>query len=527
MSFLRWRLADSKITITDWLWAETLVLDLLAITLPIAFIYFFVPFQDTWLYNSDEGLETIKALLLQKGYSLYEPLWSDQPPVYTWLLDIWSQLFGKTIASARTLTILFSTLLLFSFRRLIAHYFDSITSIYAVIVLMLSEDFLQLSVSVMQAIPSLSFGVCSLYFLVTYLSSDFVIKPFLILSAVLLALGIQLKFWLIILIPVSLIYLATDAGRLFEKFTIKRILEKLVDIAIWSVSLVIPILTIAWLARPFPLDQLLGTHFKNRFYEYLDLIRMFSSVAKSDRILLLFALAGFFLACLSRKKGLYRIFIPTLWLTFNFILFWNHRPIWHHYYSIFVIPLVWLSSYFFWWSWSTLTSTRLNLENWNLSKLIALPKAKMVKYGIAAIAIVMSMYSMRGKVSYYAMQNAAKWGDDTQNWPEIVSAISNYRDKTNWLYTDNPILAVHTDLPIPPEVAVITKKRFGKGGDYEQKLLSSLQSYQPEQLVFTNYQSLLQNPQIGSYIEQHYDLAIEKRKFRHYILKNLKDSRKN
>lgn len=527
MSFLRWRFAKSTIAITDWTWLESLILDLLTIAIPIAFIYFFVPFQETWLYNSDEGLEIIKALLLQKGHSLYEPLWSDQPPIFTWLLGAWSQFFGKTVASIRTLTILFSILLLFSFRRLIAHYFDNVTSIYAVIVLMLSQNFLQLSVSVMQAIPSLSLGVFSLYFLVLYLSSKFVIKPFLILSAIVLALGIQIKFWIIILIPVSLIYLITDTGRLFEEFKVEKVLEKLIDVVIWSISLVVPILTIAWLAQPFPLNQLLGAHFKNRIYEYLDLTRMFSLAARSDRILLLFALAGFFLACFSKKKGLSRIFIPTLWLMFNFILFWNHRPIWYHYYSIFVIPLVWLSSYFFWWSWSTLASQRVNIETWQPSKLLTLPKIKSIKYGIAAIVMALSMYSMRGKVNYYTMQNAAEWGDDTHNWQEIVSAISNYRDKTNWLYTDNPILAVHTDLPIPPEVAVITKKRFGRGGDYEQKLLSSLQSYQPEQLVFTNYQSLLEHPQIGSYIKQHYELAIATRKFRQYILKDLKITRQN
>lgn len=506
---------------------KDIFLDVFSLLLPIVFVCFFVSFQETKMYNNDEGLELIKAVLLQKGYSLYETIWSDQPPVYTWLLSTWSQIFGKTVASARVLTLLFSAFLLFSFRRIIAFYFNRVTSIYSVITLFFSKDFIQLSVSVTQAIPSLSLGIGSLYFLSISLSSSFYKKILLILSGILLGTAIQLKFWIVVLIPAFLLYMiyaSIRAKRLFE-FKARKF-EEAFDILTWSVSLIATIFVIAWWAQPFSFKQLLVPHLQDQIYEHLNLVGMFSSVVRLDRAIFIFAFAGFFLACISWKKEVNKILMPTLWLVSDFVFFWNHRPIWNHYYPIFAIPLVWLSSYFFWWSWSIL-ARNISLSNWKkvkASKPLRFSKS-VIHCSIATLILGASIYSIHSKFNYYS-SNAQKWENKSKQLEKIILAISNYREQTNWIYTDTPILAVYTNLLIPPEVAVITKKRFSTS-DYEKKLISVFQSYQPEQLVFINpyYRSLPYNPQIKSYIENYYKPVTKNSNTHHYILKDL-DERK-
>ena len=106
---------------------------------------------------------------------------------------------------------------------------------------------------------------------------------------------------------------------------------------------------------------------------------------------------------------------------------------------------------------------------------------------------------------------------------QIISAVSTYKAQTNWIYTDNPIVAIHTKLLIPPEVAVVTIKRLKKQDNYEQKLLKILQLYRPEQIVFMvyYYKQLRFNPQIMSYIDKHCKPITKNSKIQHYVLKSI------
>ena len=70
-------------------------------------------------YDTDEGLNLMKSLLQLRGRHLYSEIWSDQPPVFTYVLSGWFKLTGQNVNAARILVLLFSFGLLFSFFRTI------------------------------------------------------------------------------------------------------------------------------------------------------------------------------------------------------------------------------------------------------------------------------------------------------------------------------------------------------------------------------------------------------------------------
>src|SRR5581483_790912 len=60
----------------------------------------------------DEHFEVTKAALWARGVALYDPVWNDQPPLYTVLLGIVFRCFGIGIAGARAVAVLFGFLFL-------------------------------------------------------------------------------------------------------------------------------------------------------------------------------------------------------------------------------------------------------------------------------------------------------------------------------------------------------------------------------------------------------------------------------
>src|SRR4051794_5789212 len=46
-------------------------------------------------YDTDEGLNLMKSLLQLRGHHLYSEIWSDQPPLFTYILSGWFKLTGQ------------------------------------------------------------------------------------------------------------------------------------------------------------------------------------------------------------------------------------------------------------------------------------------------------------------------------------------------------------------------------------------------------------------------------------------------
>ena len=74
-----------------------------------ALLIIFLPFRQAFWMDSDEGINLMKAQMLLRGYSLYSEIWSDQPPLLTYLLAGLFSLLGARENAGRILVLIFSS----------------------------------------------------------------------------------------------------------------------------------------------------------------------------------------------------------------------------------------------------------------------------------------------------------------------------------------------------------------------------------------------------------------------------------
>jgi hypothetical protein len=65
----------------------------------------------------------------------------------------------------------------------------------------------------------------------------------------------------------------------------------------------------------------------------------------------------------------------------------------------------------------------------------------------------------------------------------MLAHVIKYRAQTQWFYAQPVIYAFHARLRIPPELAVVARKRYWSGQMTGHELLSIVQQYKPEQLL--------------------------------------------
>ena len=141
----------------------TLIFNLYLPVLFVIFVLVFMPLQEVFQYDSDEGIQLAKAMLYQEGFQLYSEIWNDQPPLSTVVLAGWLQVFGHSIVAARLLILVWATVLTWTVGQLVRHSAGTIPALLGVIWLTLSSNFLQLSVSVMIGLPAIALALLSLF----------------------------------------------------------------------------------------------------------------------------------------------------------------------------------------------------------------------------------------------------------------------------------------------------------------------------------------------------------------------------
>ena len=141
-----------------WRWIEAVC----PVFLYICFIVFAGQWWSFYEFDTDEGINLMKAALVAEGYSLYDEIWSDQPPVLTYVLALVHVVSDGSVAAARTLILASSSLLIWSLFRIIFRTEGRGAAWLAVSVLAASFVFQLLSVSVMVGLPAIALAVAAL-----------------------------------------------------------------------------------------------------------------------------------------------------------------------------------------------------------------------------------------------------------------------------------------------------------------------------------------------------------------------------
>jgi 4-amino-4-deoxy-L-arabinose transferase-like glycosyltransferase len=446
------------------------------------------PLKETFEYNVDEGINSMKSLLYLKGFSLYKQIWSDQPPLFTALLAFCFKIFGPTLYHGRLMVLGFSALLLWAFYQTVKIDSGIIPATFGTILLTLSVAYARLSASVMLGIPALALAMLSIYFLTLYQKSQ--IRVGLLLSATFMALSLQTKFFAAFLIPIVIFKIISAKNlRKDTNKTLAPFLSWL--ISFFALYLAITIIYFGFDAHLF-INQLFRPHLEKLTTSKSTNIALWIMLLQDYDILIL-ALLGIIL-CLRCKKQEFHL--PAFWLIFTSLLLSFHKPIWYHYYLLISIPICWLAS---------LGASQF-IQDFFPSRppAINLKKRHSILGLLCAAMILIILLGLPMK--YKRVQNDIS---DKTNWQEInmLGLLSKYKSKTRWIATDMPTAAFNANILVPPEIAVATVKRRFASAEEQKYFLDILKRYKPEQILIGRFQDY--GPKIMEYIKNDYLEVLE------------------
>ena len=505
-----------------------------------------MPVASAFQFDTDEGQELIKAVLYSQGFELYTEIWSDQAPLLTIFLHNWFQIFGESVFAARILILSLATVLVWSFCQTLRICLGDLPAIIGTAMLAISCNFLRLSVSVMIGIPSLAFAMLSVYTLVVYQHNK---KTYLLLfSGACLAISLQLKMFTIFLIPLIVLQIIGDkiivkyqreqgigkgerrdvpheSGKLYSDFQKPfflseakslfpkiKISQIIFHVLLWLFSLVIVFMVIGLRLNSVSPENMFLSHFQgdlkagfSRANSFSDLITMF--LQELDYTLL--AIVGMFVAI--RNRNWINIF-PVMWLIFTIVLLLNHKPLWYHHYLLISIPLTWLASY-------GVSLALTYLQNKSSEKKFVPIRLKQLSLPIIAVYLVyFALLVTPVKLIAMQVENHHLW-QKTQINKQTLEKISKYKEDTSWLLTDVPIYGFYAGINIPPEIAVLSRKRFASGVIDQEFISQLMEKYHPEQIVIDRF------PKVGELLEafakEKYKIIPQSNVQKHYILEKI------
>lgn len=467
---------------------------LLSALIPLAIstgLFFIVkgPITHVFEYNVDEGIKSMTSLLMLKGFSLYSKIYSDQPPLFTAILAWWFKLFGPSIYHGRILILIFSFIFLWAFYQTIKHAWGQFCGFTAVIFLLLSSLYLRLGISIMRGTVSLSLAILSIYCITLYKKSCS--KYLLVLSGVFFALSLQAKLITAFLIPLIVFEIIQAEWINLGDKKLRRFLPSLL---LWSGSLLAVSLVFfaIFFHFNFPLviQRLIQPHLRKLTVPNCDFFLIWQLIL-SDYDIALLALMGIILLIRQKK---WQFLFPALWTGTALAALTIYKPIWEHYYTIVSIPICWLAAI----SFSQFFAGMRNKKNFS--------------YWLTAAIIILTILKMPGK---YSRMLESIHVETPPEKHEIVDLLLKYKKDIRWIFTDRPIFAFYVHILVPPELALIEKKRDFINKTDQTYLIDKLEEYKPEVILLTKLKYLA--PTAIAYIKNNYTLLYKLTPHYHYV----------
>jgi Dolichyl-phosphate-mannose-protein mannosyltransferase len=491
----------------------------LNLAVPLLFficVYGLMPVADTIQFDPDEGIELAKVMLYRQGYTLYEQIWNDQPPLLTILLAKWLGVFGNSIVAARLLILGFAALLVGAFHCTLRLSVQPFYALVGTLGLCLTFGFVRLSVSVMRGLPALALAmlaICWLCLAQTQRCAGSLqfrpLWPWVAASGICFGLSLQIKFVTLLLLPALL-------GQLFQQDEPKpeRIKgdrpHSITIIGLWSLACGLSFLIIGLLTHAFHPEQLIETHLNASTQVHLQRepswLRLLMFLAQDLDYTLL---AGLGIWLLLHRK-ITAPHLPLYWLVTVLIALSFHQPLWDHYSLMVLIPVVWLATYGLAYSIPKLQPLRWPPPSLQWSR----PTFNTLSAGLIALAIAL----VPVKLGINAVVNHQLVQISRQQAP-VIQALMAFQPQTRWLFTDLPIASFYTQLKVPPELAVFSTKRIESGNLSHDVLLKILQTYQPEQVLLGRYPTI--QTALQPYLEAHYVQQYKHQQISLYVLKSL------
>ena len=418
------------------------------------------PTVDRFEFDEDEGINLIKGALVAEGHSLYDDIWSDQPPLLTQAFAAVFRLGGPGVESGRFLVLAFAVLLVWSLQRIASLLGGPACAVVGLLILVTVPGLAKLSVSAMVGLPSISLALAALAAQLVWHRD--MKNRWLVVAGALLGMSILTKLFTLFLLPIFL-------GGIFVG-RVGDFRQKSISVAYWLAGFlgVGGTLAAMWL-EPAALGQLIDPHVDAKSVVIYQGQHWFRGFQENSALLVLAGIGA--VVQLRRRRWLW--LYPALWMLFALVILLTHTPVWYHQRLLVTVPAVPLAA------WVSVDTFR-TLHRRSSVKEFLVPALVFVLLGLAAgqhwpgLSLLLKSGD-RGEASRISSE-------------EIVQDMGNNAKGSDWVVTDRPIYAFRAGLLVPPPVAVLTGKRLRTGRINEDMLMRAVEDFQAREILLARFE---------------------------------------
>ncbi|MGE3499278.1 MAG: glycosyltransferase family 39 protein [Candidatus Binatia bacterium] len=415
----------------------------------------FYPYRDVFAFDTDEGINAIKALLVDRGYALYADIWSDQPPLFTLALRAWLDAFGWDVNTGRLLVLLCAAAAVFALYDTVRLLASEPAAVLATALLATSAYFPRLSVSIMIGLPAIALALLALWSLCRRLSGGG--PGWLALAALFMGSSLACKLFTAVLLPVFAIWLiATETAGRCGRWAAG---------ALWVLASALVGLALLWtLAGPEHLVDLVAPHLASR---RAPAMQSFGAqgllvTAAAEWPLTVLALGSYLLIARERR---WRAAVLPAWALAATAALLTHVPIWYHHQLLLTVPHC-----------AATGIAVAALFAGHRSRTRSAPALRAL--AVALIAAQLAWTALYGP----RLPSRTLSGVPAR----VLTAMRQLADVTRVVFATEPMYAFRAGYEVPPRLAVLSHKRLLTDAALFEEIRAVFESRPPQQVVLGN-----------------------------------------
>ncbi len=439
---------------------------LLAAAAFMAFVMRTGSYARVFEFDPDEGNNLIKSLLLHHGHAFFRDIWSDQPPLLANLLWGVGAVFGFDVAIARLVVLAFAGMMVFALYDVLRLLRGHVAALTGSLLLVVSTQFVQLSVSVMIGLPSVALMTLGVWALVRFHEQRR--AAWLCASGVLMALSVATKMFTAFLVPlyglVVVFWTLLDGGRRNPRLVLRAAL-------LWGTGFAAAFVVGMWPALAArSMSGMIHAHELARESRggSADGLGTLLGFLREDAVL-------YGLAALGLGRALLRSHVEAVlwgaWLALAFLTLRDHYPVWPHHRLLLAPPAAALAGYAV---GALVGSDERGEKRTGLRRTAEL----LVPVGFVAFLLYVNP-SLRDSI-----QRPSSWTDSAAD-ERVLAALEPYRGKITSMVTARQMYAYRLGAPVPPNLAVTSYKRIQTGLLRASDIAREVKTSRPEVLVLS------------------------------------------
>ena len=472
----------------------------------LVFTFAYYPFQEKLQFDTDEGLNLMRSMLVTLGHPLYAEVSSDQPPLFNVILALVFRVADFDVNAARGLVLLFSTLLVWAGAQFLELTWGKLAAIFFLPLMIMAPRYLDLSAAVMIGVPAIATAAASMVFVTLWHQSRKSI--WLVLSGFLLALSVLIKLFTGFLAPIFLVGITLAAY--FDKKEDGFSWRILRPALIWSISFAgLGMLLGLTLVGPRNVWEIIYPHLMAPTKEYFQDEGFGINVHLQAAVpLILLGLLG---AIISVYRRNWLSLYPLAWAAVAYVMFSFYSPVFYHHQLLITVPLTMLGAAAVGDGTSSLVQTVRSSQVFRWETL----------FGVLAVTGFVLVCSQYAPVIEKELLNRPRFRaselDATSGKLRVIDKMNEYNAQTHWIMTDLPMYAFRVHKPVPPAMATISQKRLSTGSLTEEDILAAMVEYQPEQVLMARFNL----PTLEEYLQDNYTLIYSPEYFRLFLRNDL------